>query len=36
MDAAIEAYLEARREIEAAVERGEEPPVSDRWVSVTT
>jgi hypothetical protein len=34
MDAAIEAYLEAQREIDAASERGEEPEGSYRWVSV--
>jgi hypothetical protein len=34
MDAAIDAYLEAQREIDAAIERGEEPQGSYRWVSV--
>jgi hypothetical protein len=34
MDAAVDAYLEAQREIDAAVARGEEPAGSYRWVSV--
>jgi hypothetical protein len=34
MDAAIEAYLKAQREIDAAIERGKEPQGSYRWVSV--
>jgi hypothetical protein len=32
--AALDATLEAHREIEAAIERGEEPPGAYRWVSV--
>lgn len=34
MDAALDSYLEAQREIDEAIARGEEPQGSYRWVSV--